>query len=103
MSEQPQAQTGPVVIDEEALAAKRQPKKSAVAALVGSALEYYDFFIFGTAASLIFPRLMYDPTNSFQANVMSTASFGVAYLVRPIGSFIMGSWATSTGASSCSS
>jgi hypothetical protein len=35
--------------------------------------------------------------------VMSTASFGVAYLVRPIGSFIMGYWATSTGASSCSS
>ncbi len=69
---------------------RKQVTKAAASAWLGSALEYYDFFIFGTAASLIFPRLMYDPTNSFQANVMSTASFGVAYLVRPIGSFIMG-------------
>lgn len=64
--------------------------KAAISAWLGSALEYYDFFIFGTAAALIFPRIMYDPDNEFQANVMSVASFGVAYLVRPVGSFLMG-------------
>lgn len=64
--------------------------KAAASAWLGSALEYYDFFIYGTAASLIFPKIMYDPKDSFQANIMSTASFGVAYLIRPIGSFLMG-------------
>lgn len=64
--------------------------KAAFSAWLGSALEYYDFFIYGTAAALIFPKIMYDPTNAFQANIMSTASFGVAYLVRPLGSFVMG-------------
>ena len=64
--------------------------KAAASAWLGSALEYYDFFIYGTAASLIFPKIMYDPKNPFQANVMSVASFGVAYLARPLGSFLMG-------------
>ena len=64
--------------------------KAAASAWLGSALEYYDFFIYGTAASLIFPKIMYDPKNTFQANVMSVASFGVAYLARPLGSFLMG-------------
>jgi MFS family permease len=64
--------------------------KAAVSASLGSALEYYDFFVYGTAASLIFPKIMYDPKNAFLANVMSTASFGVAYLIRPLGSFFMG-------------
>lgn len=69
---------------------RRMVVKAAASAWLGSALEYYDFFIYGTAASLIFPKIMYDPKDSFQANVMSTASFGVAYLIRPIGSFAMG-------------
>lgn len=69
---------------------KKMVVKAAASAWLGSALEYYDFFIYGTAASLIFPRIMYDPKDAFQANIMSTASFGVAYLIRPIGSFAMG-------------
>ncbi|QGF22358.1 MFS transporter [Raineyella fluvialis] len=64
--------------------------KAAFSAWLGSALEYYDFFVYGTAAALIFPKIMYDPHNAFQANIMSTASFGVAYLIRPLGSFVMG-------------
>ena len=46
-SKTPEPGQSPAVIDEEALAARRQPKKSAIAALVGSALEYYDFFMIG--------------------------------------------------------
>lgn len=69
---------------------RKQTVKAAASAWLGSALEYYDFFIYGTAAGLIFPRIMYDSANPFMGNVMSAATFGVAYLIRPIGSFFMG-------------
>lgn len=69
---------------------RKQTIKAAASAWLGSALEYYDFFIYGTAAGLIFPRIMYDSSNPFMGNVMSAATFGVAYLIRPIGSFFMG-------------
>ena len=69
---------------------RKQTIKAAASAWLGSALEYYDFFIYGTAAGLIFPKIMYDSSNPFMGNVMSAATFGVAYLIRPIGSFVMG-------------
>ena len=97
MSEQPQAQTGPVVIDEEALAAKRQPKKSAVAALVGSALEYYDFFIYASASALVFNVLFFDQSNPAMATILSLATFGVAYIARPLGAIVLGRWGDRSG------
>ncbi|MEO7234124.1 MAG: MFS transporter, partial [Lapillicoccus sp.] len=68
----------------------RQPKKAAIAAWVGSALEYYDFVIYGTAAGLVFPKIFFPSGNDTAATVGSLATFGVGYVARPIGSFIMG-------------
>jgi MFS family permease len=67
----------------------RTPGRAALASFMGSAVEYYDFFVFGTAAALIFPKVFF-PSGDEAALVMSFATFGVAYVARPVGAFVLG-------------
>jgi MFS family permease len=66
------------------------PRKAAIAAWIGSALEYYDFFIYGSAAALVFNKIFFSASNPTLATLLSLATFGVAYVTRPLGSFLMG-------------
>lgn len=67
-----------------------QPRKAAMAAWIGSALEYYDFFIYGSAAALIFPKVFFDDSDPATATLQSLATFGVAYAARPVGALFLG-------------
>lgn len=57
---------------------------------IGSALEYYDFFIYAQAAALIFPEIFFPNGNPAVAIAASLATFGVGYVARPVGGFILG-------------
>ncbi|GJD63149.1 MFS transporter [Methylobacterium frigidaeris] len=70
--------------------AVKTPNKAALASWIGSAVEYYDFFIYGTAAALIFPKLFFAPNNPQAAAIASFATFGVAYITRPLGAVALG-------------
>ncbi|OXM71481.1 MULTISPECIES: MFS transporter [Amycolatopsis] len=67
-----------------------KPRKAAVAAWVGSALEYYDFFIYGTAAALVFGKIFFPSSDPAAGTLLALATFGVGYVARPIGAFILG-------------
>jgi MFS family permease len=76
---------------------RHQSKKAAASGWIGSALEYYDFFIYATAASLIFPQLFFPSGNPTVAIVASLATYGVGYVARPIGAFVLGHWGDTHG------
>jgi MFS family permease len=74
-----------------------QTKKATASGWIGSALEYYDFFIYATAASLIFPQIFFPKTDPKIAIIASLATYGVGYVARPIGAFVLGHWGDTTG------
>jgi MFS family permease len=76
---------------------RHQTKKAAASGWIGSALEYYDFFIYATAASLVFPQLFFPSDNPTVAIVASLATYGVGYVARPIGAFVLGHWGDTHG------
>ncbi|GAA3586019.1 MFS transporter [Klugiella xanthotipulae] len=75
---------------------KGTPRRAAIASFFGSAVEYYDFFVFGSAAALIFPHVFF-PDADANAQVMSFATFGFAYIARPIGAVILGHFGDRVG------
>lgn len=68
----------------------RSPRKAALASWIGSAVEYYDFFIYGTAAALVFGKIFFPAFDPAAAAVAAFATFGVAYITRPIGAVMLG-------------
>ena len=74
-----------------------QTKKATASGWIGSVLEYYDFFIYATAASLIFPQLFFPSTDPQMAIIASLATYGVGYVARPIGAFFLGHWGDTHG------
>ncbi|TPQ36412.1 MFS transporter [Bradyrhizobium guangdongense] len=69
---------------------KKLPKRAALVSFVGSMLEYYDFFIYGTAAALIFPKVFFANVDPSTATLLSLLSFGIGYIARPVGAIILG-------------
>jgi MFS transporter, MHS family, shikimate and dehydroshikimate transport protein len=65
-------------------------RKAAVAGFVGTSLEWYDYFLYGSAAALVFPTLFFNGMGPGGATLASLGSFGVSFLFRPLGGFVFG-------------
>jgi MFS family permease len=74
-----------------------QSKKAAASGWIGSALEYYDFFIYASAAALVFPQIFFPSGDPQIAIIASLATYGVGYVARPIGAFFLGHWGDTHG------
>lgn len=66
------------------------PAQVLFASLVGTTVEFFDFYIYATAAVLVFPKLFFPATDPNSAILLSFATFGVAFFARPIGSALFG-------------
>jgi metabolite-proton symporter len=66
------------------------PGQVLFASLIGTTIEFFDFYIYATASVLVFPRLFFPKSDPAAATLLSLATFGVAFLARPIGSALFG-------------
>ncbi|MET3370079.1 UNVERIFIED_CONTAM: MHS family metabolite:H+ symporter-like MFS transporter [Jeotgalibacillus campisalis] len=75
---------------EDAVVEPEQLRRATLASSVGSALEYYDFYIYGLASALIFGPLFFSPLGPDGALIASFATYGVGFAARPFGGLIFG-------------
>src|SRR5437762_3050526 len=66
------------------------PRQVLFASLIGTAIEFFDFYIYATAAVLVFPRLFFPASDPTSATLQSLATFSIAFFARPIGSALFG-------------
>jgi metabolite-proton symporter len=80
------------VTDTFAMTGKRvnSPGQVLFASLIGTTIEFFDFYIYATAAVLVFPGLFFPPSDPASATLASLATFAIAFLARPIGSALFG-------------
>src|SRR5262245_18811039 len=69
---------------------ERMSPRVVAAACIGSALEWYDFFLYGTAAALVFGELFFPKSDPLVGTLLSFLTFGIGFLVRPIGGLLFG-------------
>ncbi len=73
------------------------PRHVLLASMVGTTIEFFDFYIYATAAVLVFPSLFFPSTDPASARLASLATFAIAFFARPIGSAIFGHFGDRTG------
>src|ERR1700744_3507772 len=73
------------------------PRQVLFASLVGTTVEFFDFYIYATAAVLVFPALFFPTSNPASAVLLSLATFGVAFFARPIGAALFGHYGDRIG------
>jgi len=66
------------------------PRQVLFASLIGTTIEFFDFYIYATAAVLVFPSLFFPSSDPASARLASLATFGIAFLARPVGSALFG-------------
>ena len=73
------------------------PRTVLFASLIGTTIEFFDFYIYATAAVLVFPKLFFPSTDPTAATLQSLATFAIAFFARPVGSAIFGHYGDRIG------
>lgn len=68
----------------------KMARKAAMASVFGTLIEWYDFFLYGTAAALIFPKVFFPTSDAYAGTLQSFAVFAVGFCARPVGGLIFG-------------
>jgi MFS family permease len=76
---------------------RRQVRKAAFASCVGTSIEWYDFFLYGTAAALVFPSVFFPASSDYAGQLESFATLAVGFAARPVGAAIFGHWGDRIG------
>ena len=71
-------------------APRNSTRQVVVASLVGTSIEFYDFYVYATAAVLVFPQLFFPAGDATAATLQSLATFAIAFVARPVGSALFG-------------
>ena len=71
--------------------------KVVVASLIGTAIEFFDFYIYATAAVIVFPHIFFPQGDAAAATLQSLATFAIAFVARPIGSALFGHFGDRVG------
>ncbi|SEQ26471.1 Major Facilitator Superfamily protein [Faunimonas pinastri] len=82
---------------QEAAFREQSVAKVAFASLIGTFIEFYDYFIYGAAAALVFPKLFFSTMPPAVATIVSFATLGVTFITRPLGALIFGHYGDTVG------
>src|SRR5881392_3853652 len=82
--------TAPVAPRDSDLQSRSEIVKVAAASLIGTSIEWYDFFLYGTAAALIFNRLFFPTFDPLTGTLLAFATYAVGFVARPIGGIVFG-------------
>jgi MFS family permease len=91
--------TAPAPPDSELDQATRQRhlRRAVVASTIGTTIEWYDFFVYGSAAALVFPRLFFPSSDPFVGQILSFSTFFVGFVARPLGAALFGHFGDRVG------
>jgi MFS family permease len=76
---------------------RRELRRVAVATVIGTTIEWYDFFLYASAAGLVFSTLFFEPAGQGVATLLSFATVGISFLFRPLGAFLAGHFGDKIG------
>src|SRR4030081_2853328 len=74
-----------------------QVRRAALASTIGTTIEWYDFFLYNTAAALVFPHLFFPASSAYAGAMQSFATYAVGFAARPVGAAIFGHWGDRIG------
>jgi MFS family permease len=75
----------------------RQVRLAAVASVIGTSIEWYDFFLYGTAAAIVFPSVFFPASSAYAGTLESFATYAVGFAARPVGAAVFGHWGDRIG------
>jgi len=80
-----------------ATATRTQRTRAAVASTIGTTIEWYDFFLYGTAAALVFPEVFFPTSSHLAGTLASFSTYFVGFAARPVGAAIFGHYGDRMG------
>lgn len=93
----PRYHGGMLVETKSAVSSRNQLVKAVVASCIGTAIEWYDFFLYGFAAALVFPQLFFPKSDPLTGALLAFSTYFVGFLSRPLGAAIFGHYGDRIG------